>query len=245
MARPSQNLDQALLASGRVLFPEAGCAGLAVRAVAEHAGVTPAMFHYHFGSKDEFLRTLLQQMYEQMWATLAGSAQGAGAPLDRLRAALATMARFARAQRPLLARVLLDALAGEPVALEFVAKNAPRHLGLLAALLAEARAGGALAVAAPLQGLVFLLGAVLMPILFVSRLAERGALPALGAAGFDAQVMSDAAIDERIERALAALALPLPALSALSPLPVPVPSPASSPATRGTRKGRRRTGGRT
>jgi AcrR family transcriptional regulator len=212
MPRPSQNLDQALLASGRALFPEFGCAGLAVRAVAEHAGVTPAMFHYHFGSKDEFLRTLLQQMYEEMWASLAGTAARRGPPLARLRAALGTMARFARAQRALLARVLLDALGGEPVALDFVARNAPRHMGLLAGLLEEMRADGAARGVAPLQGLVFMLGAVLMPIVFVSRLAERGAFPAsaVPAAGtFDDQVMSDAAIDERIERALAALAAPL------------------------------------
>lgn len=208
MPRPSQNLDQALLASGRELFPDAGCAGLAVRAVAEHAGVTPAMFHYHFGSKDEFLRTLLQQLYEQMWTSLAPTAERQGPPLERLRAALGTMARFARAQRPLLGRVLLDALGGERVALEFVARNAPRHMGLLAGLLEEARAAGMLARVAPLQGLVFMLGAVILPIVFVSRLAERGVLPAFAAGVFDAQVMSDAAIDERIERAIAALAAP-------------------------------------
>ena len=40
MPRPSQQIDQALLASGRTLLPQTGCAGLSVRALAEHAAVT-------------------------------------------------------------------------------------------------------------------------------------------------------------------------------------------------------------
>ncbi len=73
MPRPSQQIDQALLASGRELLPALGCAGLSVRAVAAHAGVAPGMFHYHFGSKREFLRTLLSGLYEEMFSALAAT----------------------------------------------------------------------------------------------------------------------------------------------------------------------------
>jgi AcrR family transcriptional regulator len=45
MPRRSQQIDRALLASARALFPATGCARLSVRAVAEHAGVQPAMLH--------------------------------------------------------------------------------------------------------------------------------------------------------------------------------------------------------
>ena len=38
MPRPSQQIDQALLASGRTLLPQTGCAGLSVRALAEQKG---------------------------------------------------------------------------------------------------------------------------------------------------------------------------------------------------------------
>ena len=78
MPRPSQQLDQALLRSGRALYPALGCAGLSQRKLAEHAGISPGMFHYHFASKDAFLRALLQQLYEEMYGPLAESAGGDG-----------------------------------------------------------------------------------------------------------------------------------------------------------------------
>ncbi len=70
MARPSRNLDRALLAAGSELFPVHGCAGLTIRQVADAAGVNIGMFHYHFGSREAFLRALLQQTYEGMFADL-------------------------------------------------------------------------------------------------------------------------------------------------------------------------------
>lgn len=208
MARPSAGLDRALLASGRVLFPAVGCAGLSVRAVAEHAGVNPAMFHYHFGSKDEFLRTLLQQAYEEMFASFAGRVQVEGPAIERLRMALTALAHFARRNRQVLARVWMDAIAGEAVALAFFRSNGPRHIGVLFALLEQAHAEGALAELPPLQRFAYTMGAVLLPIVFVAGLVEAVALPALGLAAYEAQVLSDAAIAERIDRALAALAAP-------------------------------------
>ena len=70
MARPSQGIDQALLRSGRELFATSGCDGLSLRALAEHAGVNLGMFHYHFKTKDNFLRALLQQLYEEVFARI-------------------------------------------------------------------------------------------------------------------------------------------------------------------------------
>jgi AcrR family transcriptional regulator len=71
MPRPSQNLDLALLQAGHALFPDAGCARLSVRAVAAAAGVNVGMFHYHFRSKDDFLRALLAQVYEDVFRAWA------------------------------------------------------------------------------------------------------------------------------------------------------------------------------
>ena len=65
MPRPSQRIDDALLASGRELYPRLGSSGLSLRALTEHAGANLGMFHYHFKTKDNFLRTLLQQLYER------------------------------------------------------------------------------------------------------------------------------------------------------------------------------------
>jgi AcrR family transcriptional regulator len=205
MTRPSNRLDEVLLTSGRALFPSTGCAGLSLRVLAEHAGVNAGMFHYHFKSKDNFLRTLLQQMYEEMFESLQLEAGHHGPALARLRAALLGLARFARSHRQVLARIWIDALAGEQVALEFFRDNAPRHLGLLVRLVEQARAEGALCELPSVQRLAFLMGSLVAPIIFGAGLVDTGVAPAPMRKAFDAQVMSDAAMAQRVDLALAAL----------------------------------------
>lgn len=208
MPRPSQQLDQALLASGRALLPAVGCAKLSVRAVAEHAGVTPGMFHYHFESKERFLRTLLAGVYEEMFASLAQQVARSGTPLQRLAAALGLLARFARANRTLLARLWTDAMSGEAVARDFLRDNMPRHIGVLMGLLQQAQAEGRVRELPPLAVFSFLMGSIALPLIFVGGLVDAGlGLPG-GKAAFEAQVLSDEAIDARIELALAALRAP-------------------------------------
>src|SRR6187549_2859305 len=115
--RPSRNLDRALLAAGRELLPARGCAGLSVREVAEAAGVNLGMFHYHFKSREAFLRALLQSMYEEMFSQLTFQGSAAWGPTDNLRASMRFLGRFLRANRPMLSRVMADALSGEPIAI--------------------------------------------------------------------------------------------------------------------------------
>lgn len=205
MPRPSQGIDQALLRSGLALLPQLGCSGLSVRRVAEHAGVNPAMFHYHFGSKAAFLRTLLQQLYEQLFARLSAGASRQGPALDRLHDALVALARFIRDHRALAGRLAIDAASGETVVHDFVRANAPRHLGLLLQLMAEAESEGALQPAPPLQRFVFVMGAVVSPLLVAPAVAALKVAPPFVGHQLDDQVLSDEAIEQRVRLALAAL----------------------------------------
>jgi AcrR family transcriptional regulator len=227
VARPSQQLDQALLDSGRRLYPRLGCEGLSVRTLAADAGVNQAMFHYHFKNKDAFLRVLLQQLYEEMFGALSAAAQQHGAPLQRLSTSLATMARFAREHRRVLARVWTDALSGERVARDFFARNAPRHVGLLFTLLQEAQAAGQLRKVPPLQRFSFVMGSVLLPIIFISGLLESGGGAIAVMPGFDEQVLSDAAIEARIAWAIDALQPAPPRRSVGRRTPARAPRPRS------------------
>ncbi len=205
MARPSQDVDKELLRVGRELYPALGCTGLSVRRLAQEAGANPAMVHYHFGSKEGFLRALFEGMYEDMFAGLTHEAAGSGDALQRLRGALRTMAHFVREHRPFIARVWGDAQAGEAVAQEFARANGPRHLQLLMALTLEAEQAGQLAPAAPLQRLVFLMGSVIAPLMIAGAATSVGLLPKALAAPMKAQALSDDAIEQRIAWALASL----------------------------------------
>ena len=205
MPRPSRQIDQVLLASGRTLFATTGCARLSVRALTEHAGVNQAMFHYHFKTKAAFLDTLLQQLYEEMFAALSSEVRNDGPALHRLELALVTIAQHARANRRVLARVWIDALGGEQVALDFFRRNAPRHVGVLTGLLAQAEREGSLRTMPPLQRFMFMMGSVLMPIVFAAEVFEAAPELKKLRGAFESQVLSDAAIGERVSLALAAI----------------------------------------
>ncbi|MGZ5034833.1 MAG: TetR/AcrR family transcriptional regulator [Usitatibacter sp.] len=212
--RPSRNLDRALLAAGRALFPASGCAGLSIREVAEAAGVNLGMFHYHFKTREAFLRALLQGMYEEMFSQLGFQGSEAWGPVENLRAALRFLGRFLRANRPILARVMADALSGNPLAREFMRENFPRHLGVMQSLIILGQEQGLIRPVPVVQAMGFCAGSLAAPIIFGGAVADSGSLGKAGAKALHDALLSDAAIDERIELALRAIIVPRPAPSA-------------------------------
>ena len=208
--RPSRNLDRALLAAGRALLPQRGCAGLSIREVSDAAGVNLGMFHYHFKSREAFLKALLQSMYEEMFSQLTYQGSAEWGPIDNLRAAMRFLGRFLRANRPMLARVMADALCGDEIAIEFLRNNMPRHLGVMLALVIAAQKAGEIGPIPAPQALGFCAGALAMPILFGGAVAESGALGTAGTKKIVDHLLTDAAIDQRIDLALAAIANPRP-----------------------------------
>ena len=130
------------------------------------------------------------------------------APVPALRRTLLVLAQFARDHRAVLRRILLDALAGEPVAVEFARTNLPRHLRVVAGLVRAGQACGALRDVAPLQALALLAGSIGAPILLGSAITESGGIPRALRGAFGREVLGDDAIAERVDLVLAALADP-------------------------------------
>ncbi len=187
-----------------------GCSGLTIRQVAEAAGVNIGMFHYHFRTREVFLRAVMQAAYEEMFAQLAPRAPAQDSARTHLRAALRVIGRFLQANRSLLARILADALGGNAIAREFLRENFPRHLRVIVGLVALGQARGELRPMAPLQAFAFCAGALGMPILFGGALADSDALDPAFASDMRKAVLTEKALDERIDLALAALAAPPP-----------------------------------
>lgn len=206
MARPSNNIDQRLLDSGLALLPSVGCRGLSARRLAEHAGVNPGMFHYHFRSKDNFIRTLLGRLYEQMFAVLIIKPAETRSPIQNLRGALQVLGNFGRVNQRLLSRIAADAIAGEAVAADFLRANIPRHIDVLAILVGAAQKTGNIEAAPIAQVLIFLGGAVLIPALLGSALADHALLQPEIRLALEQQVLSEQGLHQRIEFALRGLA---------------------------------------
>ena len=99
MSRPSRNVDQLLLQAGVALLPQTGVRGLSIRQVTEKAGVNLGMFHYHFKTKDAFVRVLLDQKYNDMFVNLQMKSTGNASAIENLRASINVLARFARDNR--------------------------------------------------------------------------------------------------------------------------------------------------
>ena len=206
MPRPSRNVDQLLLKAGRELLPATGVRALSIRQVAERAGVNLGMFHYHFKTKDVFVRAILESQYNRMFASLEIATHRSTSVVENLRAAVMVLALFGRDNRLLLVRLAGDALAGEVMAVEFLRANLPRHLAVIAALIAQGQKIGRFRKMPMPQAIAFLMGGVGAPILLGAALVNSGFAPPPLASGLDDTVFSDAAIRERIEMALTGLA---------------------------------------
>ena len=60
MTRPSRNQDQLLIQAAKRLLPEMGISGMSLQRIADECGVNLGMFHYHFKTKDAFIRKVLE-----------------------------------------------------------------------------------------------------------------------------------------------------------------------------------------
>jgi hypothetical protein len=113
-----------------------------------------------------------------------------------------------QALRPFIARMFTDALSGEACARDFMRENAPRHLGVLQRYIVEGQAAGTLRPIPVPQAIGTCAGALALPILVGGAVAGgAGADPSV-ASMLEATLLSDAAIDQRIELVLAAISQP-------------------------------------
>jgi AcrR family transcriptional regulator len=201
MVRPSQFQDQLLLDAGLALLPVTGCAGLSVRRVAEHAGVNLGMFHYHFKTRENFIKAVLQRTYEEMFSELTLHIHTERSPLENLRDTLGVIAGFGLKNGRLLVRILADALSGEVLAVDFLQANLPRHMTVIASLVQQAQQDGSLRTTPLPQAVAFLVGAIVAPLLAATALQQQAV-----ASNASALLLKPEAITERITFALRGMA---------------------------------------
>lgn len=182
------------------MLPETGCSGLNLRHVAARAKVNLGMFHYHFKTKDEFLRRVLQEFYEEFFKNFEIEATHHATPIENLRAALFTFATFARDNRKLVFALLRDAMNGEKAVYDFLRANLHRHIAILLRLIGECQSHGELPKLPPPNILVTLISSMNMPSIISEGVrrspASRGkkdVMPLL-----ESYVLSDAALSARL-----------------------------------------------
>ena len=173
-----RSVRERLLRTGARQAQRAGLRSLTVRGVCTQAGANLGSFVYHFGSRDEFVTELIERWYAPLLERLTTTVDETLPPERRLRALLLQLGDWAASNSRFITHVLIDAAAGEAAAQHFVATLADRHPALILRVIREAQRSGALPRAEPLNVMLFLMGAIALPMLLTDRLAEVRLAPA-------------------------------------------------------------------
>jgi AcrR family transcriptional regulator len=124
----------AIVAGTLSLLADGGGAAASMHDVARRAGVATGSLYRHFASRDELLAEVLREAAAHDLAAARDAAGAAGAPAERVVAAVAAFARRALAAPPLARALAVEPLGPQAEAVRAQARTAQR--GLLAELLA-------------------------------------------------------------------------------------------------------------
>lgn len=139
MARPPSGADLKLRRAGRRLLQERGLTGLSVRETCREARVNTGMFHYYFGSREEFLRAVLKDIYAEFMENFKAGVTAGGTPRERLKNALVEVGRFARGMRGAAPVLFADMAYGNREAFGFISSNFTEHMSHIAELARQCR----------------------------------------------------------------------------------------------------------
>jgi AcrR family transcriptional regulator len=155
-----------------------GVRSITVRGVCHQAGANLGTFVYHFGSRDAFVAEVIERWYAPLLLSLAATVDRESPPVERLRTLVLQMADWAADNRRFITHVLMDAAGGEPAAVRFIGSLAGRHPALILRVIGEAQAARVLHLCEPINVLLFLMGAIALPMLLVERMSEARLAPA-------------------------------------------------------------------
>ncbi len=200
--------DQRLVDTALEMVKHTALSNLKLRDVAKKAGVNLGMFHYHFKTKDQFTRAVLQDTYEKFFSKFSMETAGDGPAFERLKAALMTLGRFVGQNRMLLLGLLHDVLNKNKVVLNFVKANGPRHGLVILGLVRECQKEGSLKKMHLPAIMPLLMGACLFPVMAVAMMEHLDVkrVRFIPFAVVKQVIVSDKALETRVDLVLESLA---------------------------------------
>lgn len=96
-ASQGHEVRQRLLAAAVELIPERGWAAVSTRVLADRAGVTPSVVHYHFASLSALLNEAVVGLMRQALAEVDASLDSVSAPGEAVEAMLASVEQYSGA----------------------------------------------------------------------------------------------------------------------------------------------------
>jgi AcrR family transcriptional regulator len=209
MPRPASGADLKLLEAGANLVRAKGFYGLTVREACRLARVNTGMFHYYFGSKDEFVKAVLKELYAGFMLKFRAGAAVGGTPRERLKNALIEVGKFVRDIKNTAPLLFADMAYGKKETFRFLSGNFTVHIKLISALVAECRPASAVKGRSVPFIMATLIPAIIFPAIIAGVLARNGVkkLGAFDLSGIEKEALSDAGIAERAEIAVRGIGL--------------------------------------
>lgn len=209
MARPPSGADLKLKAAGRKLLQENGLTGLSVREVCRLTGINTGMFHYYFGSKEEFMQTVLKEVYAEFMLKLRTETAATGSPREKMKGVLIAVGRFACEIRKAAPMLLADLTHGKKEALLFLSGNFTEHLKHLAALAEECRPRSAVKGHSVAYIVSALMPVMVFPVIMIG-IMERNSVKTVAGMKMEeilGEFLSDEGLADRAEIALRGVGL--------------------------------------
>lgn len=203
---PDTDARERLLRAGQALARQKGIKALTVRAVAAKAEANLGSFVYHFGTRDHFVDELIERWYAPMFDRLQLVAGHDADALQALRHVMQQLVAWIVDNRAFLARLVLDAGAGEAGAQRFLRTLDTRHPALLLQLIVRAQQAGQLRGGDPLHQMLFLMSTMALPVLALHLAGQRGAAAPAIVKALAAFTTDPAQADQRLDWALRGLA---------------------------------------
>lgn len=120
MKQTSENKEDAILKAAELEFMEKGFDGARTVSIAKAAGVTHAMLHYYFRTKENLFNKVFQNKIELLYSSVFTIFQNKDIPfLERLKLTIGTHFDFV-AQNPMLPRFVINELVEKPERLDVI-----------------------------------------------------------------------------------------------------------------------------
>ncbi len=209
MSRVSE-ADQLLIQAAQEMLKHSGMSSMNLRDLAKKAGVNSGMFHYHFKTKERFMRAVLQDLYEKFFKDFSLGVDQERTALEKLRKALFKVGQFSRDNRKLILSMLQDVLAQNKLVRDFFKDNSKRHGEVILRLLGQCKKEGIVEKRPDLQIACFLMTAINAPAMAIGIVenVEKTLLVKLFLKHASSQILSDKALRERVEMALRGVGVP-------------------------------------
>lgn len=167
----SRNRD-AILAAARRHFARDGFKATTLRAIADEAGVTPAMLHYHFGNKEGLYFAVVEQVAEPMLHELGGMRELPG--IEGLKAFFEIYMRTIAAHPEIPSLVMHDVLGSSGrIRSQFAQRFARRGREMMSMLIRRAQQDGDIDADMDVElGVISLLSLALFPFLAAPLIRE-------------------------------------------------------------------------